>query len=706
MFNNKTKTFLLLTLIFVTLLGVSAATAATIDNNATDTTSNAQEAIIQTVDTAVSDNSIPTTTVSNKEINKNTQTDVKTEGEGTFDDLYNDIKDTSEVTLTKDYKHVSGDYGLISINEDKTIDGAGHTINGGDINIFTITQTATLTLKNMEITAEGNQGTNLLIVNGNLFCENVTFDMEKVTSSYSSIIYYNTNFANVTCADCTFKNFISTKAAIEGYRYGNLTVDNCIFQNLTTNNGAIKKQSGLASGMPITSVKNSRFIDNNASYGVIYINNMNNVLYVDNCYFINNVGTSYGTIYNPCKNSTIRNSQFINNKNTGSTDDSKGIIKINSNSAVYYAENNTMDDPDAVGAEIYVQAGKIDSPLITGQDVNADPNQEVTIKYNFTDDNGNSILLKGVTYTFKVNGETYTADYNNGVISKTITAPSQEDYYDVEIVPSSTSLYINPIINNALIKVGNPIGKVIITDATYNQFFDADGNIIEGTISEGSIAKFEGTFTNRNFNINIPLTVDSGRNPAVFDNCTFTVTNDVTMQNVKITGGADSTPVITLTGNMVFDNVDFDGVTAQYAELIKPSAGSNITVNNCTVQNLDGGDYGMAFVRAASNSNNNIKLDIVDSNFIENNAKYSLIRIHSRYWNVTIKNSNFTNNVGGNGGVMEAMSSYGRFANITVDNCNFTNNRGSRAGVIQSSGNSNNITVINSKGIFHFSDSF
>ena len=133
MFNNKTKTFLLLTLIFVTLLGVSAATAATIDNNATDTTSITQDTTTQAVNTA-SDNNIQS--ASNKEINKKTvEQEVKTEGEGTFADLTTDIT-ASEVTLTKDYIQGSGEQS-INITEDKTIDGNGYTITT-DNGTFTV----------------------------------------------------------------------------------------------------------------------------------------------------------------------------------------------------------------------------------------------------------------------------------------------------------------------------------------------------------------------------------------------------------------------------------------------------------------------------------------------------------------------------------------------------------------------------------------
>lgn len=75
MSNNKTKLFLLFTLIFIATIGLSAATAADIDNDATDVPVVAETPATDVVD-------VQTTDVDNKkEITKNIKTDVKTEGE-------------------------------------------------------------------------------------------------------------------------------------------------------------------------------------------------------------------------------------------------------------------------------------------------------------------------------------------------------------------------------------------------------------------------------------------------------------------------------------------------------------------------------------------------------------------------------------------------------------------------------------------------
>ena len=244
MFNNKTKTFLLITLIFVTLLGISAATAADINNNATDTPSISQDTTTQSED-SVSDNSIITTDVSNKNTQITKQTvkqDEKSDGEANFDDLYNDLQGSSEITLNKDYKHVDGDHGFISINDNKIINGAGHTINSGNINLFTINTTSTLTLKNLKINGEGTLSSNVIKVNGNLICDNVTFDMENtnIASTSNAIIRHDTNYANITITNCTFENIAGTVGAIDAYRYGHLEVDDCTFKNITSKNGAIR----------------------------------------------------------------------------------------------------------------------------------------------------------------------------------------------------------------------------------------------------------------------------------------------------------------------------------------------------------------------------------------------------------------------------------------------------------------------------------
>ena len=690
MFNNKTKTFLLLTLIFVTLLGVSAATAATIDNNATDTTGNTQDTMTQAADTA-GDNSIPTTTVSNKEINKNTQNNIKTEGEGTFDDLYNDIKDTSEVTLTKDYKHVSGDYGLISINEDKTIDGAGHTINGGDINIFTITADNTLTLKNMKITAEGERMNHAIIANGNLVCENVVFDFENTTISNAwAMIYVYTNNVNVSLTGTTLQNYNSMGGVYYAYRTANLMMDDCTVKNITgRTNGVIRIHNAKSTGI----IKNSRFINNiEDSKPVIDVNNRNNNLEIDNCYFEGNYATSNGAVIRTIGNLTVSNSEFLNNKVEGTSNNAYGTIFVNNGYACINLEGNTMDDPDVPGAEIYVFTGNISSPVITGQDVTANAGEEVTITYTMTDDSGNSIMYKDATYSITVNEETYSASYERGVISKTITAPATDGTYPVSLTYNNVRIVDDNdvILTDAVLTVGNVAPDLIITDATYSNFFDADGNIIEGAIPEGSIAKFDGTFTNRNFNINIPMTIDTGSNPAVFDTCTFKITNDVTVKNVKFTGGSASTAVMDLTGNLVLENVDFEDVTAQYSQIINVRADSSVTVINCTVDNFKGG----AFIRPQGTSTNRIVLKVTDSSFTNNNATFTLFNINSQYWNVTIENSNFTDNFGQNGGVFSTNRNNN---NISITGCNFTSNTGSgKAGAIYIAGTNTNISIVDS----------
>ena len=662
MFNNKTKTFLLLTLIFVTLLGISAATAADINNNATDTPSISQDTTTQSED-SVCDNSIITTDVSNKNTQITKQTvkqDEKSDGEANFDDLYNDLQGSSEITLNKDYKHVDGDHGFISINENKIINGAGHTINSGNINLFTVNTTSTLTLKNLKINSEGTLSSNVIKVNGNLICDNVTFDMENITSTSNAIIRHDTNFANSTITNCTFENIAGTVGAIDAYRFGHLEVDDCTFKNITSKNGAIRIYNGNADYMPKYIVKNSRFVDCiDSNYGgAIYVYNTNTHLYVDNCYFENCKAGKGAAITAPSKNLTITNSQFINNEVNGSAVDSKGTITTTNNFAVIYTSGNTMNDPGIAGAEIYIQQGKINSPVIKGEDITANANEEITINYTITDDNGNSVLLKDVTYSFTVNGETYSADYNNGFILKTITAPSTDGTYPIEISLSDNGKIDGEAsITNAVLTVGNPTPSGdVITDQTYSEFFNDDGSIKEGAISEGATAKFDGTFTNRKFNINIPMTVDTGNNQAVFDGCSITINNEVNIKNIKTT---NTTVVVSSDKTLNIIDSSFANKSGN-TRVFDVEGGATVNAEGSDFTNL--GDWGAFYFASSSNAN--------------------------------FKNCVFTNcsNTGSRqeGGAIEIRGS-GIF---TIDNCNFMNNTATlRGGAIYSKGN---LTISNS----------
>jgi len=594
MSNNRTKLFLLFTLIFIATIGLSAATAADIDNNATDTPVIADSPATEVVD------EVQTTDVDNKAgITKNTQTNVKTDGEANFDDLKTDIDAGSEVTLTKDYTHVSGDYGLISINSDKTIDGAGHTISNVTSGLFSIPAGNTLTLKNLIITAGESTGAHVITLNGNLICENVIFDMGNSARFTNSIVYYNDAGATASFTNCEFKNFNTSSGGVYLYKVGTVTADNCTFKNISANNNPLKLNNGASNA----TILNSKFLDNIGANqgGAICFNNMNNKAVIDNCLFENNIASAGGGAIRTNGNLTLTNSIFRNNKNSGSGSYAFGAICMGNANANLITSNNVMEDPDAQLAEIFIYDGKIHGAKITGETINADANEEVTVTYSITDDNGNGVIYRNLALKLDYNDNQISisndTDVNRGVITKTVTAPAEDGTYPATLIYDETR-FVDPVVTVAEVIVGNPSPSgLIITDATYSNFFNEDGTIISGAIAEDSVAKFDGTFTNRQFVIDIPMTMDTGDNQAVFDGCTITVNNDVTIKNIEAT----NTNVIVSTGKTLnLYNTSFADLNAA-KRVFEVNRNAKVNAEKSTFTNL--GTWGVFYLLTTSEGN-------------------------------------------------------------------------------------------------------
>ncbi|RAP43519.1 MAG: hypothetical protein BZ136_09580, partial [Methanosphaera sp. rholeuAM74] len=180
MLNNKTKMFLLFSLVLITMVGLTTITAADVDDTtdviAQDTSNNV---IADTP--ATSDNNIKEKQT--KAVEKTAKTDGET---GTFEQLSQSIAD-AEDTLTLDKDYSSTEYGTeIVINKTITIDGNGKTIYSVDTT-FNIDTTGNLILKNTILTGK-DHSYGVIINNGALTLENVTV---------KDIIQRGTNSASV-----------------------------------------------------------------------------------------------------------------------------------------------------------------------------------------------------------------------------------------------------------------------------------------------------------------------------------------------------------------------------------------------------------------------------------------------------------------------------------------------------------------------------
>ena len=76
---------------------------------------------------------------------------------------------------------------------------------------------------------------------------------------------------------------------------------------------------------------------------------------------------------------------------------------------------------------------------------------------------------------------------------------------------------------------------ISLTDGNFDDYFDSDGNIIEGTVSEGNILDLSGEFNDKLISLTIPVTLTSSSKNAYLTNCLIYVgANNVNITNLKI----------------------------------------------------------------------------------------------------------------------------------------------------------------------------
>jgi predicted outer membrane repeat protein len=348
---NKKQIFIVLCLFIISLLAVSAVSAA---DNADDLNISA--------------------TADNQEIIQvsNTQEDILTDSAGTFTQLDDQIQGASaNITLDKNYTYASDDSRVssgISIDKDITIDGAGYTIDGANqASIFDISGGSHVVLKNINfVNAKGSDGAALrFTASDNVEIFNCNFINNSASGEGGAIYIGSASITSTSIiSEPTFKiadsKFIDNTAGDDG---GAIYVENAsgIIDNITcinnkgisidkpngdtsstrggticlTGDNVVISQSSFTSGSAwmadgkdaskvdggalfITGdnvhIINTTFDDCSATHdgGAIYIIGSNTL--IDNCTFDNCTSTNKGgAIYVQGSDATINNSAFTNN---------------------------------------------------------------------------------------------------------------------------------------------------------------------------------------------------------------------------------------------------------------------------------------------------------------------------------------------------------------------------------------------------------
>ena len=285
------KKLMILTIVLVSLLAVSAVSAA--DNTTSDVASVEKTDEVISVDKAKEVISVKENQVILSENNN----------VGTFDDLQTEINNAPEgsvLNLTRDYNGAKNK--VVLLNKNLTIDGQGHTIDclGDDCSAF-YSDAGTITLKNLKI------------INGHN------------DDNYKGGAIYIGDSAKYTIINCTFNNNWADDYGGAIYNGVNpLTIINCSFNN----NKADDEYGGAVYTKGSTYVSGSSFTDNYANNygGAIYSKNLN----IINCTFLSNKADDYGGAICAYGNTSISDSSFIDNyaNKQGGAIHSSGFLNI------------------------------------------------------------------------------------------------------------------------------------------------------------------------------------------------------------------------------------------------------------------------------------------------------------------------------------------------------------------------------------------
>ncbi|WP_323736543.1 hypothetical protein PXD04_00815 [Methanosphaera sp. ISO3-F5] len=307
------KKFIFITLIFALIISLTAISATDISNN--DTT-------ITTADQTSPNNNANTieTPQTHKTINKNTQTNTKEASNTTvtsYTQLYETLtnptadEDTT-VNLDGEEKYtITNTINVSKAIKNLIINGNGKTIDGNNTTGFLfINHTCNLTINNL--TLENCKTTDhdddsitgaIFLRYGNVLINNTKMNNNNGTIGSAINIQPYTNPAdiddntehvyNVTIQNSEFNDneaLLSGGAiAYVGITGSNFTIENCTF----TNNGNNDEDAFITGG-------------------AVYISSEGNVL-INNSEFNSNIGQEGGALYAENGNTTITNTEFLNN---------------------------------------------------------------------------------------------------------------------------------------------------------------------------------------------------------------------------------------------------------------------------------------------------------------------------------------------------------------------------------------------------------
>jgi len=528
---NKRKKIFILTILFLMLVGLTAITATSTDNNTLiETMTINEDTNIKEVVSSYNDD-IQETTIYEETIN-----DVKTQNLKTDRiETANNYVQLSDYLTSNDYDTVTvniGDNiqltGNISVSlaiKNLTINGNGKTINGINKYSFLNVRYASVFINNINLTKLSyggiySQGNNLTLKNTNF-----TESTYCIDNHNSNITVINSSFIK---NDCSLYLWSS-----------NIIIDNCSFLNNRDNEAIFTTYSDIT-------INNTKFIGN----------------YNPNSYL--NYGGAITLHYSPC---LIVNSEFIDNH----ANSSGGAISAERNYLIIDNSSFINNSAGEYGGAINIY----EDDFIFVDYINKDS----YLKINNTSFYNNSATWGGAlhVYNLKNNSEILNSKFNNNKAS--FGGAISDKAIGVYTIYNSNLIIDNADITNNTATYGGAInanGNVSITQSNLLNNKAGYGGVIDATINS-NITIFESNLSNNN---------------ATYGGVIYATTNilTVTQSNFKnnnaIYGGvvhADTKSNITILQSGITNNHATDGGAIYTAtDSNMTIIGSNITSNTAT----------------------------------------------------------------------------------------------------------------------------
>lgn len=455
---------------------------------------------------------------------------------------------------------------------------------------------------------------------------------------------------------------------------------------------------------------NSTFINNSANTGNGGVMHCGKDVYVLNCTFINNrvtggMGRDGGVLYNYGGNVTVISSIFLDNYASGNGSaiaNYYGSVNIEDSIIIGPKNISSLYNEDETGRTItannnwwgtndnpkkYVKSGTYWSYDDWDDDVTQETAAEIVLDtwiYMNSTATPTTDLTFGdkieITTSFNqiVNAAGEVSEYNytipDGLV---LTYESETGFFDVENVEIVDGIAKN----NFTIKSGsfkayvkqdeaeNIINgtatmpealEIILNDGNYTEYFKADGSL-KDFITPNSILKFDSTFKNRDMYINLPVTMTTYTNQAIFENCTIVFGYDAAYTNISdiIMNNKDSTETVMVleeTHDITIKNISINQYNFEdstHAIQLIRTHNINILFNNITVvgpcEDIDfATNKGVITSAIVVNQsiNNTIEGNNILTNFTGNSSEFGTVESIEISGNstVTVQNNKVINN--------------------------------------------------------------